>query len=412
MSDDLMDELRNAVAEARANEETSDATGGVDSVQVDAEPVQGEVLEAAETTTAEAAGPSPGEGRARGPDGKFVQKAEATETKAPTPGAKALVKPSPVVARAATKPPTQPSRPTSTAPLGGVVSAPTQGSASDLKTPGGKYFAPTGRPPQSVKRELAQKWDALQPEWRDEIERLEWDAKRGIERGNEKSVEATRFHESFTSTMAPYRAMLGGADPVRATQSLMQAAHTLNYAPPQAKAQLLARMIKDSGVPIELLDSELSGQPAAPSPSNANQMDPRALTAQIKAELMEDMRLQQNQQKVEAFVGTRPEFFEDVQSKMVAILKAGLANDYESAYDQACWADPEIRATLQRRQAEEAQRERAQRANEGPNGPASTQRARIAGSSVKSQPAPAPPGPQVDRTEDILREELAKARRG
>lgn len=404
MSDDLMDELRNAVAEARASEGASDGGGDVVEAGGAAGGADSGLVDAGEPSIADApdAGGDDGEpsgsgvrqesARARGPDGKFAKAADlpkGSESKAPAQSAtKAPVKPTLSVVKS----PAQAPQPDPKPPLDGVATAPVQGSTPEVRAPQG-WTAP--------EREAFAK---APPELQQAMVRREKEYHQGIEKSALGAKEWSRAEQ----VIAPHRAMIGNADPIQVVGNLLQAAHTLNYAPPQAKAQFLARMIKDSGVPIELLDSALSGQPA-PEQAQHQQpvIDQRAITAQIEAVMhMERLRMQ-----AEAFGKDRP-FFEKLKPRMAALLRDGFAQDLDSAYDQAREADPEVRAAIRQQEAEDAQRERARRANEGPNGPASTQRARIAGSSVKSQPAPAPPGRQADQTEDILREEMAKARRG
>ncbi len=56
---------------------------------------------------------------------------------------------------------------------------------------------------------------------------------------------------------------------------------------------------------------------------------------------------------------------------------AGLKPNLESAYNRACWGNPEVRAILQQQE----------QAKSAANAQASTQRAAVAASSVRNQPA-------------------------
>lgn len=319
---------------------------------------------------AEAGATSASDGRARGPDGKFVAKSEATETKAPTPGAKAIVKPSPVAGRDVTKIPAQAAQPGTAATPAVATPPPAPGVTTTAKF----------KAPQSLRPLLREKWAALPEDWQGEIDRLERDAKTGIE----KNAEAAKFREQFQQVAAPYQAMLGGADPVQATRNLFQAAHTLNYAPPQQKAQLLARMIQDSGAPLELINAALEGGGATAATGQPKAMDQESIIQQVRKEFQAQQQQQEQtriMKDIESFKAGH-EFYADVEPDMVELINLsrgrGVTMTLEQAYNRAIQLHPEVSAALKQREA--AQAVTATKA--------ATARAIAASTPVKSQPSP------------------------
>jgi hypothetical protein len=304
--------------------------------------------------------------RARDASGKFVAK-PTDSTEAPKPGAKALVKPSPTAAT--NKTPAQAAKPGAATPQTTATQPPAQGTPSVPK-----YKAPAG-----WKLAPKEKWGTLSEDIQAEIDRRE----REISQALNESAEPRKFHQRFNEVLAPYQAMLGGADPIKTTQNLFQMAYNLQHGAPQQKAQLVAHLVKQFGVDIGALDSALSGQPGQAQPAQAQTVDPDEIARRAEERAMQRWQQQQSQQKVEEF-GQGKDFFDPatpsgqrIRARMGALLGQGVVQTLDEAYDSACWADPEVRAILQQR----ADSERAKAEV------ASTQLARQASTSVKSEPA-------------------------
>lgn len=387
MSAEFRDALREQFAEARANDaepvESAPDAGAVDEVAaVDAESAS--VAEGAQG--GDGASVAKPDGRQRNADGTYAKtpaekaaaKAEQSGTKAPVKEAASLVKPKPVAAKAQTPPPAQ--------------------AAESVAAPA----APKYKPPQGLRPTVREKWADLPETWQEEIDRLEREAKVGIQ----KNAEAAKFREAFQAAVQPYQAMLGGADPVRAVSSLMQTAYALQTSPPAHKAQLVARIIKDYGVNIDELAAAIEGSPQ--TQARPQSIDPDALLRQAEERVMKRLEAERAEKaKAEAAssVGKfaeEHEFFDRVRLRMSGLLQGGVVKDLESAYNESCWADPEVRAVL-------LQREKAKQASADQ---ALTQRKAAASSSVKSQPAAEAPRPAATNMREALREELAAARRG
>jgi hypothetical protein len=241
------------------------------------------------------------------------------------------------------------------------------------------------RAPQSWGPAVREHWGKLPAEVQQAIMKRETDMARGLQ----EAAPARKLAESFNQTLAPYRHMMQG-EPMQVVGSLLQTAAALQTAPPEHKAQILARMVKGYGVPIETLATALDAPDAGPQATQAppQYRDPRV--DQIMAYVQQRQVAQQQKlaTDVQEFAKSH-EFFDDVREDMADIhdmmVKRGLTPSLEDLYSRAVAMHPEISGVMK-------QREAAKQANAAR---ASTQRAREAGSlSVKSQPAAAPPPPR------------------
>jgi hypothetical protein len=275
--------------------------------------------------------------------------------------------------------------------------------------PNGQPPTPTGQPaqpatpeavraPQSWKATTRELWGQVPAPVQAEIHRRE----REIASALQETAESRRVHAAFQQAVAPYEGMIRaeGGEPIRAVQSLLQTAAALRTAPPVHKAQLVAQLVKTFGVPIDALDAALSGQ--APQQGQAGMapggyQDPRVdqLLAQIsQANAQRSAALQAEvQAEVSSF---QPEFLDDVRDEMADILQVAAARgvklSLEDAYNRAVLIHPEISQVLEQRKA----------ASKAANASASMQRAKAAGSSVRSHPAGANGAPQPQSMRDYV----------
>jgi hypothetical protein len=241
------------------------------------------------------------------------------------------------------------------------------------------------RPPQSWKPAAREEWAKTSPAVQAEVLRRE---KESYAREQEVAP-LRRFAQEFHAVVSPFEASIRaeGGEPLSAVRELLQTSHALRTAPSAHKAQLVANIVRTFDVDIRALDNALADGPAAvPQGRQAQpQTDVRShVTAAIR-EIQQQAVATRAQKDVAAFVQGK-EFIEDVKPVMVALLHSKPAITLDEAYDEACWANKEIRGILQRREAVAA-------ANAST---ASTQRARAAASSgLRTQPASAS-APQPD----------------
>lgn len=247
--------------------------------------------------------------------------------------------------------------------------------------------APAFKAPQSWKPGIREKWATLPPEVQGEIVRREKEAAQLAQ----QRAEMEKGSQGWTETVRPYEAQIraSGVKPEQYVGDLLRTAHTLSYAPPQQKADALAEIIMRFGVPPGDLDNALvarmQGRGAQVQQQAQQFRDPRL--DQFLSQ-MESVKQQQTQaQAAEASTiadsfAESHEFFDDVAPTLAHILDVWKAEgkqdattaDLERAYNMACQMNDDVRDTLEQRKAAAATTQVA------------TQRARLASSSVRSQP--------------------------
>ncbi len=244
--------------------------------------------------------------------------------------------------------------------------------------------APTIKAPQSWTPAAREVFASLPAIAQQEIAKREKDVAIGLQ----EQAPLKRFQQEFSQTVSPYEGMMraaGAQNPMQAVGTILQQWAVLQGGNAESKAHLVASIVRQSGIPIELLASAIDGTSAPQQGQQSQSVDPAALRQQIKQELMADFQGQRQQQSAtqarqtaDAFLADpKNEFAEDVRETMAALLSSGRAPDLQAAYDSAIWSDPGIRDILLKRQKQEAAKAIT----------ASTQQARNAASSVKSAPS-------------------------
>jgi hypothetical protein len=379
MSDDLEGQIRAAIdlhsggGDGGGTSEAGETAGAeVSGVSSGAESGGGEAsADAAEAGSADGIGRA--SGRTRDATGRFARGKAAASTGAPKAG--------------------QASAPVAPAPgVGTTTQAPAPG--TQASTPAPKYKAP-----QSWKPELREKWGGLPPELQEEIDRRERDHAKNLQ----EMAQVRQWHQQLQQTISPYQAMLRarGQNPVEAIGSALQTVYALESAPQHLRAREAAKLIRTLGVDIEALDAALAGEEQPAQHGGQSQLDPQAIVQQAKQELMAELEQrraaaaqQSIAQEIQEFAQAS-EFFEDVRPMVAALMRGPNPIDLKAAYEQACWASPEVRKILMQREA----------ATQAKASIASTQRSRAAASSLKNhQTAPAEP-----RTGDDLESQIRAA---
>jgi len=244
--------------------------------------------------------------------------------------------------------------------------------------------APQLKAPQSWKPAARETWASLPPAAQAEVLRREKEVAQAL---NEAAPLRQR-DAAWNQVISPHLQMIQaqGGNPLQVVGNYLQTGAILHAGAPGAKAELVANIIRNFGIPIDALAAALDGQPVpqgqAPQQSQPRPQDfrdPRldAMLAQREQELAT-----QSQSSVEEFLSTA-EFGEDeaLRHTMADILEAVARRkstiSLEDAYNAAIRALPEHRAVLEQREAAEQAKAKL----------ASTQRTRAAASSVRGQPA-------------------------
>lgn len=282
---------------------------------------------------------------------------------------------------------------------------------------------PKFKPPQSWKPELREKWSTLAEEFQAEIDRREGESTKAIE----SAAAARKLHEQFTQTVAPYEMMIRarGADPMQVVGNFLQTGAQLQFGTPEQKAGLLANMVRSYGVPLELLAAAIDGAPANRQQQPGTQpahIDPAQIAAQVEQRIQAQFQQRHMQaqkvksaQEVQAFeaskdaefineqVGTLPNgqplLVRDMMADLVDVAdKQRRPMTLKEAHDIVVNMTPDLAKIIRQRQEAEAAK----------NAQASTERAKAASVSVRTQPAGvSTPGPKGTR--QLLGEIAAKS---
>jgi hypothetical protein len=319
-----------------------------------------------------------GDERARDEGGRFAKKEEKEKEK---PAAKAAVKPTP-------KPVAKNGAATDVQkPI--VPAAPT---AAQVQA------EPPTKAPSSWKPAMREKWSSLPPEVQAEILRREGDVTASLR----EALANKEFRDGFQKAYGPFEGIFRatGQQPMQVVEAMLQTAAALQTAPRSDKGLIIKRLMDRYGIGVDDVNAHLDPSSA---PQGGQGFDPNAYKQQLFQEW--EQRQQQQQQQAardraneqwSTFVQAN-DFATDVQETMGIVMQRALAKGermtLEQAYEKACALTPEVAEVLAQRKAAEAAKT---------NG-ATTQRARAAASSVKSQPTAALEPPQGNRS---LREDV------
>jgi hypothetical protein len=243
--------------------------------------------------------------------------------------------------------------------------------------------------PQSWKPAAREHWSQIPDSIKEEVLRRETQ----INQAFQETAQSRKVGDELLKAAQPYMPLIlaENSTPVQAAENMFRTAAMLKTGAPMQKAQLLADIVRQYSIDINLLDQALShgiqGPQAMPQSQPMYQQNPQqfsdprvdqlfSMMEQTKVQKAQRMQEEANH-SVNAF-GQAHEFFEDVREEMADLIevfeKRGVALSLEDAYNKAIALHPEISQVL-------AQRHLAQSAG------ASTARSRRAASSVKSRPA-------------------------
>ena len=248
---------------------------------------------------------------------------------------------------------------------------------------------PVDKAPQSWKPAQKAKWEALDPEVRQEVVRRE----REITRTLGETANARQFANQFQQAVQPFmpRLQAMGAHPMAAVTELLKADYLLSSGPKRQRAELIGKLIKDYDVDIRELDSVLSGQvPPDPVTSTVERlMEQRLAPFQQYLQNQEAARLAATKdaetklQDTVASMQDNPEYpyFDQVRDTMADLVeiysKRGAHVELKECYNKAVAMDPKLNEL----QAAKVVAEKAALLN------TKAQRAVKASASVKGAPA-------------------------
>lgn len=240
-------------------------------------------------------------------------------------------------------------------PAGGPAAVDDPGVPGDTKHD--QAAAPAGdAAPVSLPPDAREVWKDTPPAMKAAIAKREADYAKGIEKYRTNAQRAEQM-DGVLGQYQHYFAMTG--EPVGQTvDSLLRTASNLYTAPPQTKAQIIAGLINQFGVPVDMLDIILSGQSV-----------PRGTTDDLDSRIQQAMQpyqqtIQQFQQREQyerqqqqgrmanelAEFAAKNEFYADVAGDMADFLdvaaRTGRPLTLADAYTRACNLHPQISQIL------------------------------------------------------------------
>ncbi len=239
-----------------------------------------------------------------------------------------------------------------------------QPAADDSGIPGGENDQAAGAadeatPPVSLPPAAREVWKDTPPAMRAAIAKRERDFEQGILKYSADAKRAQQM-DGVLGQYQHYFAMTG-EPPGKTVNDLLRVASNLHMAPGATKAQIVAGLINQYSVPIDVLDSLLAGEtPRTSAPDLIDQRIQQAVQPfqQIiqsfqQREQMEQQRTQgQIANELQQFAA-KNEFYNDVSADMADFLdiaaKNGRSMTLDEAYQRACALNPQISQVLQAR---------------------------------------------------------------
>lgn len=217
------------------------------------------------------------------------------------------------------------------------------------------------RAPESWRPTTREHWGKLPPEVKQEVMKRETEMNQFVQ----KTAAQRKIADQFVGVMQPFMGMIQaeGGNPVQTVQNLLNTAAFLRTGPVGQKAQMVAKMIKDYGIDIQMLDAALAGEvvPATEEDRLGRIIEQRLAPVNDFIKNIQGMR-SQREQRVDGEIDTEistfandpaNEFFKEVYEDMADMIeiaaKRGGSMNMKTAYDRACRDNPEIQKILEGR---------------------------------------------------------------
>lgn len=213
--------------------------------------------------------------------------------------------------------------------------------------------------PQSWGTAVKSKWNELPEDVRAEVLKRENDMHQVLTRHDGD----LRLGREMKEAVAPYVATIiaEGGTPVTAVRDLLNTAYVLRTGTPEQKKAIIFNTAKQFNIDIGVANDDYEDPTIASLKQQIEELRNIANPQVIESRLREQLESDKIQSEIAAFA-SQPEHahFQTVRPLMVAMLNAGQAKDLKEAYDKACWADPQIRSTLEAARSAEIEAKRKQ----------------------------------------------------
>lgn len=272
--------------------------------------------------------PAKAEERARGPDGKFVAKAEGSPDETPPKA---------------------------------VVAEPQVPPAAAMQRP---------KPPSSWKKDYHADWEKIDPRVAEYINQREGEYAKGVSTYKteyERLAPIGQAIEPFLPALRQHN-----IDPGQWIGNLGRAHELLVNGTPEQKLGMALKLFRDYNIPVQQLfaqgqDGKVYFNPqVAPYQPPAPQVDVNALVERKIAEMYSKQQITGFEQQRDAAGNPAHPHYDTVRETMAQLLDAGLADDLDSAYTAAL-AHPrhsELMTSIRKQQDEAAKAETARKAAE------------------------------------------------
>lgn len=230
--------------------------------------------------------------------------------------------------------------------------------------------AKPSKAPASWKTDAKQVFDTLPETAQAEIMRREQEINTTLaQTANERKL-ATAYMNTASKYESMYQAR--GINSLQAAEQLFEADRLLSTGTRQERANVLAELIQQYGVGqfgdefFNDIDSVLVNKAKQPQidPALNQRLSQVEQFARQQQEVLSNQQrfAQEEEQKtinsnIEQFRNDpKNEFFEQVRNHMGVLLSGNAAKDLADAYEQACYANPEVRKVLLQREQQNRQR--------------------------------------------------------
>jgi hypothetical protein len=247
---------------------------------------------------------------------------------------------------------------------------------------------PASRAPISWKPATREMWNKLPVEVQAEVIRRE----REVDNALRTSADSRKFMEGFQQMVAPFEMHFRaeGVNAMQAVDHMLQLGAQMRAGSPTTKANIIATLVRQHGVDINLLDqvltAQLRGGPAPQDNPILQQLDQRLKPLTDFMAQMQGMQQQSQQRTTQQAEQTLEEFLADPANEFVADVADDMADlldmasrrgqkmSLQDAYSRATLLHPEIAAILAQRQLTQQatqQTEAARKAQQASASPAS-----------------------------------------
>ena len=207
---------------------------------------------------------------------------------------------------------------------------------------------PVIQPPTGAPNAVKQKWNELPEDVRTEIARREDEIHKKITQQD----ETYKLGKDLKEVISPYMPVIvaQGGSPTTAVANLLNTAYQLNTGSPEQKLQLFQQLAQQYGIDTSALNQQQDYQDPyiLQLQSKISELEQRTNPQFLQKQWQDQMETATIKSEVQAFASDPTNaYYGKVAPIMAALVSSGRARNLKEAYDAACWADPEVRSTLE-----------------------------------------------------------------